>query len=131
MKKLFCLIMVLCLIPIVALSDADLSSMSYEELLKLRSKIELEIMSRPEWKEVEVPAGEWRVGVDIPAGVYSFSVADEYCCSFKVYTDSSKKRYDFIVLSENSSYGRYVLEEGMILDITRHVIFAPAKGLGF
>ena len=64
MKKLFCLFLIVCLIPVFAAAETDLSSMSYAELVELSQQITKEIMSRPDWKQVEVPAGVWNIGTD-------------------------------------------------------------------
>ena len=70
MKKLICIILIMCLFPVVALAD-DLASMSYEDLIALSRQIAVEIMSRPEWKEVKVSSGVYEIGKDIPEGSYS------------------------------------------------------------
>ena len=61
MKRLIALIIaVVCMIPAAALAaGTDLASLSFDELLALRAALESEIVSRPEWKEVNVPAGTW------------------------------------------------------------------------
>jgi hypothetical protein len=46
----------------------DLGSMSFDQLVDLRDQITREISTRPEWKDVYVPAGFYEIGVDIPAG---------------------------------------------------------------
>ena len=57
--------------------DIDLSLMSYEELLSLRNKIMDEMLTRPEWENVLVPAGVYEIGVDIPEGTWTIT-AEEY-----------------------------------------------------
>jgi len=73
MKKIVVLITsVLLLVSIAsAAEDLDLSVYSFEELAALRDRIQLEMMSRDEWQEVEVPQGVYQVGVDIPAGKWT------------------------------------------------------------
>ena len=133
MKKLIVLILVasLSLISSIAIADVDVSTLSYDELLVLQKKLTTEIMSRPEWKEVVVPAGIWTIGEDIPAGTYSLTCADEYGASFKAYPDSTMSDYDFVAISGNSPLGKYTFTEGMVIDLNRAVIFAPPVLLGF
>ena len=78
MKKKCILILTIVVLLSIFLSSAvaeiNLSSLTYKELLMLRDQLSKELMTRPEWKEVTVPAGDWIVGKDIPAGVYSIII---------------------------------------------------------
>ena len=75
MKKLICaLLAALILCTLAAAEDIDLSGLSFQELAALRNRCLYEMMQRDEWQEVEVPAGIWEVGVDIPAGHWAFTV---------------------------------------------------------
>ena len=81
MKKVVALLLSIMLLffslPIVSLSEGiDLSAMSFEELKTLEQQIIKEIISRPEYKEVTVPLGTYKVGVDIPAGKWTISGLD-------------------------------------------------------
>ena len=74
MKRFFCLLFVLVLLPVVSFADLpDLSGLSYDELVQLRDKINLAIWNSEEWQEVTVPIGVWVVGEDIPVGHWSIS----------------------------------------------------------
>ena len=73
MKKLLCVLCIAALLCSCAFAeDIDLSGLSFQELEALRNRCLLEMMQRDEWQEVEVPAGVWEIGVDIPAGHWSF-----------------------------------------------------------
>ena len=130
MKKLFCIALILCLLPVVCLADVDLSSMTFSQLLMLRNDLTAEIMSRSEWKEVKVPAGLWRVGVDIPAGTYSVSI-EEGSATFKLYTNEKKEDYDLLLVTKDSPIGRYTFSSGTLIDTYMPLIFAPPISLGF
>ena len=76
MKRIISIIAIIALLITlftpIALSDSiDLSSMSWDELVALSAKINAELMSRPEFKEVTVPRGAYKVGEDIPAGKWT------------------------------------------------------------
>ena len=129
MKKLLALILVLCCVSGCACADFDLSIMSYDDLVALQKAIVAEIMSRPEWKEVEVPAGTWIVGEDIPAGSYSVKPADVSAVVFKLYKDENDKYGDSSIILD--VLGKVVLEDGMIVSLNYAAIFAPAVTLGF
>lgn len=61
----------------------DLSGLSFDELVALKTKIDLAIWNSQEWQEVTVPQGVWVVGEDIPAGTWTVTCATEpgwrYC----------------------------------------------------
>lgn len=78
MKKLFCLLLTLVLIPIVAFADLpDISGLSFDELIELKQKINLALWSADEWQDVVVPVGAWKIGEDIPAGKWTITVASD------------------------------------------------------
>lgn len=57
-------------------SEADLKSLSFEDLLALQDRIYAELMTRPEWTEVTVPAGVYEIGVDIPEGMWTITAEE-------------------------------------------------------
>ena len=116
MKKLLCVLLIVCFLPVFALSE-DLSSMSYDELIDLHRQLVKEIMSRPEWKEVEVPAGKWIIGEDIPEGSYSVTPVKNSSV-INVYGNNSYGIPDLIYLSDGETYGKLVLKDGMEIDIS-------------
>lgn len=129
MKRLICVVLLFCLLPIVSIADGiDLSSLTYAQLLMLRNRLTEEIISRPEWKEVTIPSGDWVVGVDIPAGYYSIRpvtygyirIMDEKGSLF--YNDAMK---------EGDYVGKIYLKQGYTIRCEDAFIFAPSKGLGF
>lgn len=136
MKKLFTLILIVCMMTAVASAETDLSGMSYDELIDLRQKVTAEIMSRPEWKEVEVPAGTWTVGRDIPAGAYCVKISGSRMANVSVWKNAPKDYsnngliYNELI-SDGSPYGRMELQEGWIVEIGFPVIFTPPISLGF
>lgn len=69
MKRFFTLLLAgLMIVPFALADSIDLSVLSFDELRELQTNISKELITRPEWKEVYVPAGLYKVGVDIPAG---------------------------------------------------------------
>lgn len=77
MKKMFLSIFLSILLAMPSASCAvNLEAMSFSDLVELRRQIELELMSRKDWKEVLVQEGIYEVGVDIPAGHYTILAAD-------------------------------------------------------
>lgn len=87
MKKLFSLLMVFVLllqIPIV-MAEVDISGLSYEELVSLVNEAQLQMMKTEKWQEVEVPAGTYLIGRDIPAGHWTIKVVPAFGKSIDLY----------------------------------------------
>ena len=78
MKRILSLMLCLLLLAplIVSAEEIDLSAYTFEELVQLRQRISQELITRPEWKEVTVPQGVWKVGEDIPAGHWMISAVE-------------------------------------------------------
>ena len=131
MKKLICLLLILCLFPVIALADVDLSSMSFDELVQLSQSVTMEIMSRPEWKEVTVPSGSWYVGKDIPAGDYSVYPTSKGGY-IRVLNENGKTLITQGLRKETDIFGKLELKDGYTVQIEDgSLIFRPAVGLGF
>lgn len=162
MKKMISLFLSLLLllsisVPSFALSadDIDLSGLSYEELVRLRDRINLAMWESSEWEEVEVPIGVWQVGADIPAGHWTIAAADGVWCSIarSRFLDSTGKEVEYgsgsnyfseiLTHPDNSTYDPktdpvsvdLVLSDGEYLVVDNgNVVFTPYSGkasLGF
>lgn len=59
-----------------AAADVDLHSLSFIELKSLQDQVYAEMLTRPEWTEVSVPAGVYEVGVDIPEGMWTITAEE-------------------------------------------------------
>jgi len=150
MKKLFALLLALALIlPAAALADLpDLTGLSFDDLIKLREKVNLAIFSSDGWQEVTVPAGIWKIGKDIPAGHWSFRPANEsgyftvyYCNKLNSVGTEAADDADgwFEIMSGNLSDDEYhvmdlKMKKGWYLLNEGELIFTPYVGkpdLGF
>ena len=131
MKRTIALLLILVCISGIAAADTDLSSMTFDELVALNKAVVMEIMTRPEWKEVTVPGGTWIVGKDIPAGTYSITPAKGG--GFITVKDASGKNIvNQGIRNAENAIGRVELLDGYTVYIERgSVIFSPAIGLGF
>ena len=126
MKKfLGFLFAVLLLLPIFASAEVDVKSLSTEELLALRVSIVDELMARGEMKSANVPAGEYVVGDDIPAGSYSITT-DQLLVTIVVGD------YDgMYVVSPDSPVGKLTLKAGDKIQITGKIVLTKYAGLSF
>ena len=76
MKKLLSVLLLLCLLPVLSFADIpDLSSLSFDELITLRQQVNLALWQSDSWQSVEVPAGFYQIGADIPAGRWTITPA--------------------------------------------------------
>ena len=146
MKKLFAFLFVITLLfmvitPFSLADNIDLSSYSWDELVALSTQINLELMSRPEFKEVKVPTGAYKIGVDIPAGKWTITASYGMC---EVYWGKALDEYGVEIpytsriddLDDwgNKSSVTWDLKEGTYIVITRNpVLFTPyvPVSLGF
>ena len=115
MKKLLSLLLMLALLIPVSANAVTLSEMTFDELVALREKIAVELTKRPEWKEVTVPIGVWKVGEDIPEGhwvisakkgLYSTITIGTELDALKQNIDTWKTQvyYSELLLSSDASY---------------------------
>ena len=131
MKKIISFALAIMILFSFACAEFDLASLSYEELISLRSAVESEIISRPEWKEVTVPSGRWYVGSDIPAGSYSV-FPSSYGGYLRVKDQSGRIVANGGIRTMDQAFGKLELLDGYIVEVENgSLIFAPAKGLGF
>lgn len=128
MKQFVALFLCFLMICSVALADIDVSSMSFDELRALQQRINAELVTRPEWKQVTVPAGTWQIGTDIPAGFYSVTALDTHVTIDFI---NEKGRADYYIISAYETLGRIELLEGTSITINKQAIFAPPVTLGF
>ena len=140
MKKLLALSLVLVSLCVSCCAEnVDLSSLSFDELRTLQQRVAEEITKRPEWKGVKVSKGYWRIGVDIPAGVYCIELQDKRDTCFigvwgyavNDYTTNGGLLYNGLLRSSAPSIGRVELPEGGVLEVGNPVIIKPVEGLGF
>lgn len=142
MKKLLVCVLALILIGCAALAEIDLSGMSFADLLDLRAQVDAAIFSSEEWNEVEVPAGVYIIGEDIPAGRYTVSYyGTSSLAPFKVWKnkDAFNENKFGTVIEEYFDHGdslNIIIDDGQYLEIhgTGNVfIFTPYTGssLGF
>ena len=135
MKKLLSFLFAWIILFSVASADVDLSSISYNELIALQRSITAEIMSRPEWKEVKVPAGQWKVGEDIPAGTYCLKALESSVLIVIWRYEIDNYSNDGLVFNEvirgGEQYGKLTLQDGWIVVIDDPILFTPPVSLGF
>lgn len=140
MKRLLALVLVFVAMSVSCCAETiDLSAMSFIELRTLQQRIAEELVSRPEWKEVTVPKGYWRIGADIPAGVYCIELQNKQGSCYIGLWGYAQKDYktnggllcNAVIDSDEPRIGRIELVEGSLLELSSTVIIKPVEGLGF
>lgn len=136
MKKIFAFVLALLLLcGSVAVAEVSLAQYTAEELLALRDQINQELLKRGIENKVLVPIGNYIGGVDIPAGDYTITCAENG--SIFIYPDEEEANKGgwytfFAILSENEKAGKMTVKEGDFIKIMGgSFYFAPYQGLGF
>ena len=112
---------------LVRTDPAVFSPVTGHDLAAVREYVIAELKSRPEWKETKIPAGEWAVGTDLPAGTYAFRHTDtRYSTTirFTHMAGHSKKEASFLILA-GEEVGKAELPDSTVLRLDNPVILAP------
>lgn len=140
MKRIFALFLILgLLLPVCMAENVDLSTYSYTELEALKSRIEAEMETRPEWPGVYVPAGVYTVGEDIPVGTYSVRLIDQTQKGKVIVWGKSVNDFygggglliSMVFGWESNFYGKAELKKGWIVEVDADCYFGPPIKLGF
>lgn len=151
MKKVICSVLAaLLLFGSAALADVDLSGMSYEELLDLQARVTAALWASDAWQEVQVPAGIYLIGRDIPAGKWTISYQGNGYGAIKwgdtlndsgteVEYSSGIYAYAYLKSPDRKSFDEsdtasvtWDLVDGTYLFIDQGTVtFTPPAGLGF
>lgn len=153
MKKIITILLIMSMfLPAVSSADLpDISNLTYDELVQLKDQINLAMWNSEEWQEVNVPAGTWEIGKDIPEGHWSISIVDHgyttiwYCEKVdelgKPVCWGAKYIYKEIASEDfkgfNETYNHVIdfdCKDGWFLYFDKEVKFTPYTGkpdLGF
>lgn len=123
MKRILVLALALALLlTIPVLAADDLSGMTLNQLLTLRTDIEAELLNRGEKKSFTVPAGVYEVGLDFPEGTYAISLGSGFLATLLIGTsESALEAYDVIAMhavSQESIIGKLKLEKGRFVSVS-------------
>lgn len=114
MKRLIFALLLLLALPVGAVADVDLSSMSFDELVALRDQLNLAIWNSVEWQEVTVPQGIWEVGKDIPAGHWSLSPMEKSSAAIS-YGDTLEENGKEVSYRSDNYFYQYLKAPGATL----------------
>ncbi len=112
-------------------APASFTPLTGSDLIVLREEVIAALQSVPGVSPVPVPAGEWTVGGDIPAGSWSFRspggkrrLGTSLDCSLRV--GHSVKPVSFF-LETGQEVGRIELEEGTVVRLDQALELAPVS----
>lgn len=135
MRRLFALVLVFLMMfcSVATAESIDLTALTFEELIALRQEIDMLLFASDEYKDVPVPAGDYVIGEDIPAGTYSLD-SDGYAM-ISVYADASKDLMGMDAchsVGGGETVGKIELKDGQVIEIQMgSIIFKTYTGLGF
>ncbi len=115
MKKLVAVVLLFCLLFLsasvsLAAGPIDFAGYTLEELLEIRKDLVEEIASRPGGEKMVLCIGQYLIGEDIQAGIYTFK--------FVLNGDSDKARTNYYVY-ENESMYKYDVNRSWLGDLPR------------
>ena len=124
MKKILTVILLVVLTCSVAYAEMNLSSMTTEELIALQTSITKELMDRGAMKSASIPAGEYVIGKDIPAGDYSISTTQVLVTV--IYGD-----FNMYVVTPDDGVGKVSLKDGDSFQCSSTITLTKYAGLTF
>lgn len=141
MKKSLALVLaVAILLPVVSFAEIpDISNLSFSELLSLRSACQRAMWECDDWQSVNVPAGVYKVGDEIPAGKWTIQSASNYSVLIVTGTElnetetrvkgASNYYHGIIDMDLENDVNPHqldiVLKEGMYISFSDGVVFYP------
>ncbi|MDI9521537.1 MAG: hypothetical protein QM308_10365 [Bacillota bacterium] len=109
----------------------DLQGMTLDQLTTLMNDVQAEIAKKRTFSSIEVDAGTYTIGVDIPAGIYMVECATDAYYSAVTTKNSEGKIVDVLSVREDNPkeiIGKLELNDGMILKISAKIILYPKAG---
>lgn len=116
MKRILCLLFVLFLLPVVSFADLpDLTGLSRDELVELSEMIQAILFDQSLSDGILIPAGEYIVGVDLPAGTYRADAVSDVggvCAVYPSVSDNSRTTEIYMGNMYGTLTFRLILEDG-------------------
>ena len=121
MKRFVCFLLLLVLLPVVSFADLpDLSGLSRSELFELSAQIQALLFDESLVDGILIPAGEYVIGEDIPAGTYRADVVSDVgglCAIYPSVTNNGRSFKFYLGNMYGTLTFRLELEEGSLLQI--------------
>jgi hypothetical protein len=133
------LILLLALSP-VSLAESKYDGFTFEQLQTEYLAILQAMWKTDAWQRVEVPAGVYEVGVEIPEGEWTISNSNYFTAVVGGKLDATKtevdrdsiKAYELVYMEEYKNGWTVELMTGDFIELSKAVCFSvPVKGQGF
>jgi len=115
-----------------SIADSDLSALSIDDLILLRTQIDAELMSRPEVENSVLLEGEYTVGVDIKPGTYfiTSNKSNNGWIGIEIYSDSTKSDEinDYTLQTSGYDIEKVTFADGQYIAITHGSILLNVAG---
>ena len=143
MKKISALVLVLFLtlsLTIVSRSESKYEGYTFEQLQTEYLAILQAMWKTDAWQQVEVPAGVYEVGVELPAGEWTLSNDRWFLVVVGTKLDATKtevdrnnvKAHELVKIEDYKNGWTVELMPGDFVELSKAVFFSvPAKGQGF
>ena len=145
MKKLFAMVLVFAMVFTVSATaeeNNEFMGLSYIELMGKLGKVQRALWACDEWTSVDVPAGVYKIGEDIPAGHWTITAAkhdDFYNIGYGTKLNITETGLDSDSIVDwwniSSDYSDtllhrldIVLSEGYYLELGHTSVFKPYSG---
>ena len=128
MKKVLVLMLAVMLaLPCMSMAadPIDLSGYSVDELIELKTAVVGELMERKEIKSAKIPTGDYIVGEDFPAGVYSVTT------DRALVTITINDYAQMYVVTPDTPVGKMTLDDGDRFKCTSAITLTVYSGISF
>ena len=141
MKKAFSallcqLILFVMILQATAFAGYSFKDMSEAEIVQVAAGLNDELIRRYLVEQVEIPAGRYTVGTDIPAGDYRIAISTGYAylsvwgSEYNNFDEDGGLLLSMVLNAENKEIGKAVLNEGNVIDFDSALVFETYHGLG-
>ena len=100
-------------------TDIDFSQYSLDDLLTIKANLEEEIANRPGGAKIEIGAGNYKIGADLPSGIYTFKYIQN--------GDKDVDRTDYYVY-DNEAMFKYDIDRMWLGDMPREEGYLEGNG---
>lgn len=127
------------MLPVAVNAESKYDGFTWEQLQEEYLAILQAMWETDKWEKVEVPAGVYQVGVEIPAGEWSISSNRGFGVFVGKELDITKTKIlgtslnsEFVDEEDYPNGWTVNLEDGMYITLSGSVVFSvPVKGQGF
>ena len=140
LSALLCLLILFSIaLSATAFAGYSFKDMSQAEIVQVAAGLNDELIRRYLVEQVEIPAGRYTVGEDIPAGDYRITISSGYAylsvwgSEYNNFDDDGGLLLSMVLNAESKEtkeIGKAVLKDGNVIDFDSALVFETYHGLG-